>query len=121
MEAGQRARQRVLQRVEDDERAREAGQAHAARLDHGEAVGERLPEPRGAAVGQPRRIDGGHARGGEQVLGALAQRERLQRRGQQQHAQRPVLPEQLGLLGDPPAAEARRRAGAAGAARCASR
>ena len=46
MDADQRARQRVLQRVEDDERARAARQRQPARLDRGESVGEPLPEPR---------------------------------------------------------------------------
>ena len=73
--AGQRARQRVLQRVEDHERERVAGQPQPARLHDREAVRERLAEPGRRGVREPRRVDGGDARRGQQVLGALAQRE----------------------------------------------
>ena len=58
--ARQPARQRVLERVEDDQRARDAGQPQPVRLHDGEAVGERVAEPRGgarrrAAAGRRRR------------------------------------------------------------------
>ena len=90
----ERPRQRVLERVEDDQRARDPRQPHPARLHGRDGVRERLAEPRGARVRQPRRVDGGHARRGQQVLGALAQLEHLERRRQQQQAQRPLLAEQ---------------------------
>jgi hypothetical protein len=103
--AAHRPGQRVLIGVEDDERARVARQAQPPRLHGGDPVRHRLADPRERGVGDPRRVDGRHARGGQQVLGALAHRALLERRGQQQQAQRALVAEQVRLLADPREAE----------------
>ena len=77
-----RAGQRVLQRVEDEQRARHAGELQPPCLAGREAVGHR----RGHAGGleHPRRLDGQHAGAGQQVLGVRAQAELLELGRQQQ-------------------------------------
>jgi hypothetical protein len=90
-----RSSELVLQRVEDDDDPR---RAHAlpersndpAPLAGGEAVADRRRQPPERSVGQARGVDGDDAARGEQVLGLVAQDEALERRGQQQHADRAV-------------------------------
>ena len=86
----------VLQRVEDDDDARLAGPAaqrahQAPGLAGGDRVADAERHPREGAVGHPRRVDGDHAVGAQQVLGLVAQDEALQRRGEQQDADRLAL------------------------------
>ena len=84
----QPARERVLQRVEDHDRARDAGQPQPPRLGGGEAVGDRRRQPQVRAVGHARRLDGDDARGGQQILGLVAQDEGLELAREQQDADR---------------------------------
>jgi hypothetical protein len=91
-----RARQLVLQRVEDHDHARlaqaAAQRAHEApSLARRDGVADPERHPRERAIGHPRGIHGDHAVGAQQVLGLVAQDEALQWRGEQQDADRLAL------------------------------
>ena len=60
----------------------------AAGLAGGEPVGDRAGQAHRRAVAHARRVDGDDAVGAQQVLGLVAQDEALERRGQEQHADR---------------------------------
>ena len=98
----QAARERVLQRVEDHDRARHAGQPQPPRLGGGEAVADRRGQPQVRAVGHPRGLDGDDARARQQVLGLVAQDERLElaREQQDRDRRRLVAGRARGPLGD---------------------
>ncbi len=90
MVGDQRSRERVLLGREDHHDARMAGEPQAPGLDRCQAVADRGGEPRGGTVGHSRGVDRDDPGRGQQVLGALAQRELLELGREQQHAQRPA-------------------------------